>query len=88
LTFYDPLTGLPNRTLMIDNLSANVLEANKESKVISILLIDFQNFKNISISLGHMMGDLLSLSFAKRLEAESLPNSIVGRGRDNEGERQ
>lgn len=84
LTFYDPLTGLPNRTLMIDKLSAAVLEANKKSKVISVLLIDLQNFKTISNSLGHMMGDLLSLSVAKRLEAESLPNSIVGRGRDNE----
>lgn len=84
LTFYDPLTGLPNRNLVIDKLSAAVLEASKGNKVISILLVDLQNFKTISNSLGHMMGDLLSLSVAKRLEAESMPNSIVGRGRDNE----
>ncbi len=84
LTFYDPLTGLPNRTLIIDELSAAVLKANKEDKKISVLLVDLQNFKTISNSLGHMMGDLLSLAVARRLETESPPNSIVGRGRDNE----
>jgi diguanylate cyclase (GGDEF)-like protein/PAS domain S-box-containing protein len=84
LTFYDPLTGLPNRTLIIDELSSAVLTANKEDKVVSVLLIDLQNFKTISNSLGHMMGDLLSLAVARRLETEFPQPSIVGRGRDNE----
>ena len=84
LTFYDPLTGLPNRTLIIDKLSSAILEANNKDKMISVLMVELQNFKNISNSLGHMMGDLLILSVAKRIEAESLPNSIVGRARDNE----
>ena len=84
LTFYDPLTGLPNRTLLIDELSSAVLKASKENKTISVLLIDLQNFKTISNSLGHMMGDLLSLAVARRLETESPSHSIVGRGRDNE----
>jgi len=84
LTFYDPLTGLPNRTLIIDQLSSAVLRARKENKNVSVLLIDLKNFKTISNSLGHMMGDLLSVAAAKRLKTESPPHSIVGRGRDNE----
>ena len=84
LTFYDPLTGLPNRTLVIDELSSAVVKASKADKVISVLLIDLQNFKTISNSLGHMMGDLLTLAVANRLEIESPPDCIVGRGRDSE----
>jgi diguanylate cyclase (GGDEF)-like protein len=84
LTFYDPLTGLPNRTLIVDELSSAILKANKENKVVSVLLIELQNFKTISNSLGHMMGDLLSLAVARRLETETPQPSIVGRGRDNE----
>ena len=84
LTFYDPLTGLPNRTLIIDELSSAVLNASKSDKTVSVLLIDLQNFKTISNSLGHMMGDLLTLAVAKRLATESPSNCVVGRGRDNE----
>ena len=84
LTFYDPLTGLPNRTLIIDELSSAILKASKEDQAISVLLIDLQNFKNISNSLGHMMGDLLTLAVARRLETESPGNSLVGQGKDNE----
>jgi len=84
LTFYDPLTGLPNRTLIVDELSSVVLKANKENKVVSVLLIDLQNFKTMSNSLGHMMGDLLSFAVARRLETEMPQPNIVGRGRDNE----
>jgi len=84
LTFYDPLTGLPNRTLIIDQLSSAVLKASKENKMVSVLVIDLQNLKTISDSLGHIMGDLLSLAAAKRIATEFPLHSIVGRGRDNE----
>lgn len=84
LTFYDPLTGLPNKTLIIDQLSSAVLEASKENKIGSVLLIDLHNFKTISNSLGHMVGDLLLLAIAKNLKAVSPPNTFVGRGGDSE----
>jgi len=84
LTFYDSLTGLPNRTLIIDLLSSAILNANNKNQVISVLLMDLQNFKTIRNSLGHRTGDLLSLAIAKRLGTESPPDCILGRGRDNE----
>jgi diguanylate cyclase (GGDEF)-like protein/PAS domain S-box-containing protein len=84
LSFYDPLTALPNRTLIIDQLSSVTLKASIEKKIISVLLIDLQNFNTISNSLGQMVCDLLLVAVARRLEKVSPPHSIVGRGRDNE----
>ena len=84
LSFYDPLTGLPNRTFIVDQLSSAILDAGKKDKPVSVLLIDLHNFKTISNSLGYMMGDLLLLAVAKHLAVESPPHSIVGRGGDNE----
>jgi diguanylate cyclase (GGDEF)-like protein len=84
LTFYDPLTALPNRTLIIDKLSSAILKASIEKKIISVLLIDLQNFNTISNSLGHMVRDLLLVAVTRRLEKESPSQSIVGRGRDHE----
>jgi diguanylate cyclase (GGDEF)-like protein/PAS domain S-box-containing protein len=84
LTFYDSLTGLPNRTLIIDQLSSAISVANKENKIVSVFLIDLHNFKTISNSLGYTVGDLLFLAIANHLKAASPPNSIVGRVGDNE----
>lgn len=84
LTFYDSLTGLPNRTLVIDQLSSAISVANKQNKIVSVLLIDLHNFKTISNSLGYTVGDLLFLAIANHLKAASPPNSIVGRVGDNE----
>jgi len=84
LTFYDPLTGLPNRTLIIDQLSSAISEASKENENVSVLLIDLHNFKTISNSLGYRVGDLLILAVAKQLKAASPPHGIVGRTGDNE----
>jgi diguanylate cyclase (GGDEF)-like protein/PAS domain S-box-containing protein len=84
LNFYDPLTGLPNRTLIIDQLSSAVVEAAKENKNVSVYMIDLHNFKTISNSLGYMVGDLLFLAVSKYLKAACPPDSILGRGGDSE----
>lgn len=68
LAFYDPLTRLPNRRLLLDRLR-QVLAAGAGSGRYSVLMfIDLDNFKTLNDTLGHNMGDLLLQQVARRLE--------------------
>ena len=67
LAFFDPLTHLPNRRLLIDRL-ARALAANERIKKCgALLLIDLDNFKMLNDTLGHDIGDLLLQGVAQRL---------------------
>lgn len=67
LAFYDPLTQLPNRVLLMERLQ-HALAANLRSPCESALLfIDLDNFKNLNDSAGHEVGDLLLQQVAARL---------------------
>lgn len=59
LSLYDPITGLPNRSLFRDRLSQYISIAEDNSLSISLLLIDLNHFKQINDTLGHENGDLL-----------------------------
>ncbi len=68
LAFYDPLTRLPNRRLLLERLR-QVLAAGVGSGRYSVLMfIDLDNFKTLNDTLGHNMGDLLLQQVAHRLE--------------------
>ncbi len=64
LAFYDPLTHLPNRRLLLDRVE-QALAANGTS---ALLYIDLDNFKTLNDSLGHRTGDLLLQQVAVRLQ--------------------
>ncbi len=64
---HDALTGLPNRVLLHDRLAQALRSAAREGKPLSLLLLDLDRFKEINDTLGHSLGDLLLIHFAKRL---------------------
>ena len=76
----DPLTGLPNRELLLDHLALALGRARRRKQVsFAVLFIDFDRFKVINDSLGHLFGDRLLVDVAKRLEATLRPGDTVAR---------
>ncbi|MCF8176075.1 MAG: EAL domain-containing protein [Burkholderiaceae bacterium] len=67
LAFYDPLTHLPNRTLLLDRLRQAMTVGNRNATYGSVLFIDLDRFKTLNDTLGHDMGDLLLQQVAQRL---------------------
>lgn len=79
LAFYDSLTGLPNRQLLLNRLrQALVLSARNRSRG-ALLFIDLDNFKLLNDTLGHDLGDLLLQQVAPRLIACVRESDTVGR---------
>lgn len=69
LAFYDPLTGLPNRRLLLDRLQRAVAVSMRTRQRGALLFIDLDNFKDLNDTLGHDIGDLLLTQVAQRLVA-------------------
>jgi diguanylate cyclase (GGDEF)-like protein/PAS domain S-box-containing protein len=67
LAFYDPLTGLPNRSLFNDRLKLALEEAHLLGHQTAVALLDLDRFKVINDTLGHIIGDQLLQLVAKRL---------------------
>lgn len=72
LAYYDPLTDLPNRRLLIDRME-QVL-AVKGSPRMAILSMDLDNFKDLNDSLGHFMGDRYLEHVSQRLQSRASDN--------------
>lgn len=68
LAFYDPLTALPNRRLMMDRLSQAKAASARNKRYSSLLFIDLDNFKLLNDSYGHNMGDALLQQVGQRLK--------------------
>jgi diguanylate cyclase (GGDEF)-like protein/PAS domain S-box-containing protein len=78
--FHDALTGLPNRILFMDHLKQSGQRAKRRKhSPFAVLFLDFDRFKLINDSLGHMVGDQLLVSIAGRLGASVRPGDTVAR---------
>ena len=67
LAFYDALTGLPNRMLLMDRMGQALANAQRRHQGGALLFIDLDNFKTLNDTLGHDKGDLLLQQVAQRL---------------------
>ncbi len=79
LATHDALTGLPNRTLILDRVEQLMVRARREKAPLAALFIDLDNFKAINDSLGHAAGDELLQAVGARLTAAVRESDAVGR---------
>ena len=68
LAFYDPLTGLPNRRLLMDRLKQALINSARSGAHGSLMFLDLDHFKQLNDSLGHDVGDLLLTQVAGRIQ--------------------
>ncbi|MDT8989362.1 EAL domain-containing protein [Curvibacter sp. APW13] len=79
LAFYDPLTGLPNRRLMLDRAQQALAANARSGKSGALLLIDLDNFKVLNDTLGHDVGDQLLKEVGQRLTRHMRDGDTVAR---------
>jgi diguanylate cyclase (GGDEF)-like protein len=76
---HDPLTGLPNRSLLLDRLNHWAARAERDRSTAAVLFVDLDNFKVINDALGHDQGDRLLRSVAERLQRVLRPSDTIAR---------
>ena len=79
LAFYDPLTRLPNRRLLLDRLKQSIEDARRDDKQLAVLMLDLDRFKAVNDNLGHLSGDELLQRVAERITARLREADIVAR---------
>lgn len=79
IAYYDVLTGFPNKAFFTDKLKDLLEEAKKENKIIGVMLIDIDNFKNINDILGHEFGDKVLLAISQELNKYIKDNDVICR---------
>ena len=84
LAYYDELTGLPNRTLFIEDAKKALHQAKRNKSLLSILFIDLDRFKNINDSHGHNVGDKLLKKVAERLRLTLRDSDTIARNGGDE----
>lgn len=79
LAFFDPLTRLPNRRLLIDQLRAMAVQSARHNQYCALLFIDIDHFKLLNDTRGHHVGDQLLVLIAERIAQIVQPGDVSAR---------
>jgi len=79
LAHHDPLTGLPNRSLLRERLEQEIGRARRAGSKVGVLFLDLDRFKTVNDSLGHAAGDRLLRDVADRLRSSLRDSDIICR---------
>jgi diguanylate cyclase (GGDEF)-like protein/PAS domain S-box-containing protein len=79
LAYYDSMTRLPNRQLFGEHLSRALAHAKRHKRLLAVLFLDLDHFKQINDTHGHHVGDLLLRSVADRLKKILRKSDIIAR---------
>lgn len=79
LAYYDTLTNLPNRRLLVDRLNQSLKTSKRTKSFIGVMFMDLDNFKTLNDTKGHAIGDLLLQQVAKRLQLSVRAHDTVAR---------
>lgn len=84
LVFYDTLTSLPNRCLLLELIQKAMAVSNQSGQYCALIFLDIDNFKTLNDTQGHNIGDFLLAEVAKRLQASVREGDTVARAGGDE----
>jgi len=76
---HDPLTGLPNRSLIMERLRQSLRYAHRHQKMVAVFMLDLNRFKEVNDTLGHPVGDQVLIEVSKRIPTVLRETDTVGR---------
>lgn len=79
MAYYDDMTGLPNRRMLMNHLEEMILRAREEEKLLTLMYLDVDRFKLVNDSFGRDFGDMLLLQVAERLTRGLAEYDMVAR---------
>lgn len=79
LALYDPLTGLPNRRLLVDRLRQAIIQNRRNKECGVLMFLDMDRFKQINDTFGHESGDMLLIEVGRRLSSCMRETDTVAR---------
>lgn len=79
LAYYDSMTGLPNRTLLMDRFVVASAAAQRKNRNVAVFFLDLDNFKTINDTLGHSYGDELLMKVGDKLKVKLRRSDTIAR---------
>jgi diguanylate cyclase (GGDEF)-like protein len=76
---HDALTGLPNRTLLLERIEHAIVRSGRSKKIVAILFIDLDDFKLVNDVHGHKVGDQLLVAVCERMAVSLRPGDTLAR---------
>ncbi len=84
LAYHDELTGLPNKSLLVDRINQSIKTSSRDDQKMAILFLDLDRFKTINDSLGHTIGDDLLKEVSARLHKTLRNHDTISRNGGDE----